>query len=208
MGMQTNTEKKMRTPWGPAQTVRKITPSGSILEVTTAGHGGFKLDARTNAKVDPAWRRKGGWYEEDCEYAIVGLTFQQDAGFSCEAVEDCRSVCRNYFPDAYETIYGVKVTAEQSHVVKLREAHEAAKGRLQVCSCWGDWSKNVPAGMVGVCAAVDACSPHPRPVRDMSKDRYFLVTKEEYDAKGTILCVDEGKHVEVFADEKGACPFG
>lgn len=195
----------MRTPWGTAQSVRNITPSGSIREVTTASHGGFKLSAYANSRVHEAWRKKGGWYEEDEEYAIVGLTFGHDASFSCEAVEDCRSICRNYFPDAYEAVYGVKVTAEQSHVVRRREALEAAKGRLQVHAAWGSWSKNVPPGTVGVSAAVDACAG---PLRDAKSGRYFLVPVTEYDARADAFCIDEGKHVEVFADVKGECPFG
>ena len=159
----------MRTPWGTADSVRKI--GSGIHEVSTPGHGGIKLGRYQNGRVHEAWRSKGGWYEEDCEYAIVGLTFGTDAGFSIAQQEDCRSLCKNYFPDAYEAIYGVRVTAEESHVVREREAKARAKGQLQVIACWGDWASNVPKGMVGVCATIDG-------VRNgTAEDRYFLITE-------------------------------
>jgi len=38
--------------------------------VTTAGHGGIKLDAARNRKVPGPVRSRDGWYEEDCDWAI------------------------------------------------------------------------------------------------------------------------------------------
>ena len=42
---------------------------------STAGHGGFHLDAAHNAKVHPALRAADGWYEEDCAWAAVAQAF-------------------------------------------------------------------------------------------------------------------------------------
>ena len=39
--------------------------------VDTAGHGGIKLDAARNRKVPAVARQAGGWYEEDCQWAIA-----------------------------------------------------------------------------------------------------------------------------------------
>lgn len=116
----------MRTPWGKADSVRRV--GVGVHEVSTPGHGGFKLSAAQNKRVDPAWRNAGGWYEEDCEYAIVGLTFGVDAGFSPDQVSDCRATCKNVFPDAYETVYGVKVTPDESYVVRERLSATSTTG--------------------------------------------------------------------------------
>lgn len=189
----------MRTPWGTAQSVTK--KAAGIHEISCAGHGGFKLGRHQNACVDPAWRRAGGWYEEDCEWAIVGLTFGTDAGFSLAAVEDCRSTCKNYFPDAYETIYGVKVTAEESHVVREREAKAAAKGQLQIIACYGDWATNVPKGMVGVVATVDGDRT------SVAESLYFVITSEQYEAgSGPVRVLPEGA-TPVPAGDRKAGPF-
>ena len=52
--------------------------------VQTASHGGFYLDAEMNAQVPEAWRVAtfndlglAGWYEEDCDWCLVALTFPQ-----------------------------------------------------------------------------------------------------------------------------------
>ena len=70
------------TPWGPAVTVNEI--ALGIMFVETASHGGYFLNPERNAKVPEAWRqasfnRKGlaGWYEEDCDWCLVALTFPE-----------------------------------------------------------------------------------------------------------------------------------
>lgn len=63
--------------WGRVQDGVKYTDG--VYWLSTAGHGGFKLDAKHNALIpaafrDPATRfggqRAAGWYEEDCDWAI------------------------------------------------------------------------------------------------------------------------------------------
>ena len=70
------------TPWGQAQKAEGIAPG--ITKYTTASHGGYFLSKKANAKVPPElqWstlKMQGlkGWYEEDCDWAIVVYTFQQ-----------------------------------------------------------------------------------------------------------------------------------
>lgn len=66
----------LNTPWGRAETVEEIAPG--ITYVSTPSHGGFLLSPERNAEI-PAdvkastWRAlgEGGWYEEDCDAAIV-----------------------------------------------------------------------------------------------------------------------------------------
>lgn len=63
-----------RTPWGKAQQVEYITPW--LTRVYTAGHGGYKVDRTHNGVIPEYARRKGGWYEEDCEWSIVFATLE------------------------------------------------------------------------------------------------------------------------------------
>jgi hypothetical protein len=199
--MMTSNVSKMRTPWGKAQNVTKVTPSGSILEVSTAGHGGLKLDRRTNALVHEAWRQKGGWYEEDCEHAIVALTFGTDAGYSLEAVERARVTAKDYYPDAYEAVYGVKVTADESSTVREREALAATAGKYLILACWGEWATNVPDGRVGVFAKVDGRDGAPD-----SPEGYFTITKEQREVvaiPGTMVMPLPDDAVRI----DGPCPF-
>lgn len=66
-----------RSPWGPVQHVTNLAPGAWSVE--TAGHGGIKLDGARNRKVPAAARSKGGWYEEDCEWAIAAYV-HEDVG--------------------------------------------------------------------------------------------------------------------------------
>lgn len=62
-------EKGSRSPWGKIQRVEFFTPW--LCRVSTAGHGGMKLSREFNRLVPKEVRSKGGWYEEDCEWALV-----------------------------------------------------------------------------------------------------------------------------------------
>ncbi len=63
----------MDTPWDKADDVEVV--SDHMGWVHTHCHGGIKLSDEWNAKVPPLFRRAGGWYEEDCEWALVALCF-------------------------------------------------------------------------------------------------------------------------------------
>lgn len=85
--MQTSQTKPVvgaPTPWGPAETVRKIAPG--IIIVSTASHGGAWLDEDRNLSVPSAWRQYAArwshgsgdqWYEEDGAILAVILTFPE-----------------------------------------------------------------------------------------------------------------------------------
>lgn len=60
--------KTKYSPWGAIQHEQEI--QEGIQFISTARHGGYKLDRKQNAKIPDQFRRKGGWYEEDCEAAI------------------------------------------------------------------------------------------------------------------------------------------
>ena len=70
------------TPWGAAD---HITPIGDgIAYISTSSHGGFYVPPELNGQIPTEWREaswrglaKTGWYEEDCDAAMVILTFPQ-----------------------------------------------------------------------------------------------------------------------------------
>ncbi len=66
-----------QSPWGKVQHVKEL--AHGAYQVDTAGHGGVKLDAARNRKVPSEARMPGGWYEEDCKWAIAAFV-HQDVG--------------------------------------------------------------------------------------------------------------------------------
>lgn len=63
------------SPWGPVQTVLPLGPDAVV--VTTASHGGIWVSADGLARIPEPLRRTacsaGGWFEEDCDWAIPYL---------------------------------------------------------------------------------------------------------------------------------------
>ena len=75
------------TPWGPPQTTREIAPG--ICFYSTASHGGYSLALdrfATFRQFFPDYKLWAGdqWFEEDCDAALVTITFGQE--FSDQAV--------------------------------------------------------------------------------------------------------------------------
>lgn len=180
----------MKTPWGPSQNIKDLAPG--IQEVSTRSHGGYKLDRKRNAQVPEVFRQPGGWYEEDCDYAIVVLMFPdafKEEPALAQKREDARQSLRDYYPDEYTTAFGEVIPTQDSWVLRERAALEAARGKLIVMAAWGDWNPGVPTGMVGVVARVDGKQP---------PDRWFLVPAGEY-TKENRMCfvIDPERHKEV-----------
>lgn len=65
----------MWTPWGKSQYQETFGVGVTFHE--TPSHGGFKLSEGKNNQVPDAFRNANGWYEEDCEYWKVVLTFPE-----------------------------------------------------------------------------------------------------------------------------------
>ncbi|CAN5439889.1 hypothetical protein BH10CYA1_BH10CYA1_62090 [soil metagenome] len=70
------------TPWGKAQSAEQVGPG--IISYSTASHGGYFLYPATNAKVPSILKKSTcgelglkGWYEEDCDWAIIVFIFKQ-----------------------------------------------------------------------------------------------------------------------------------
>ena len=88
------------TPWGPAQGSRNI--AEGITFHTTSSHGGIELSPTRLAmpaelRNSPPWAGEG-WYEEDCDWAIVALAFPQH--FSPREVRCAVLTVRGFCPRA------------------------------------------------------------------------------------------------------------
>lgn len=161
---------KTRTPWGQADYA--YTYGAGVILYNTPGHGGFHLSATRNAVVHEAWRRASGWYEEDCEANIVVLTFPEL--FSACLFVECTAGAKTWYPDEYETVFGVAVGPEESYV-RARQIFTAEHADdLVVISAVGSRGDlRVPAGYVGATARAggrDGTGPVFR----------FLVSEEAY----------------------------
>jgi hypothetical protein len=82
-----------RSPWGKVDHVSDIAPG--IQSCSTPGHGGFKLDRKHNEKVPAPFRQKDGWYEGDCLYAVVLVTFP--AYFTPAQVEGAHKTLKSWY---------------------------------------------------------------------------------------------------------------
>lgn len=60
--------KGMKSPWGRVDGVTHM--ADGLDYVSTPGHGGVKVSRLRQLEIPKAFRKAGGWYEEDCESAI------------------------------------------------------------------------------------------------------------------------------------------
>lgn len=114
-------QSRAHTTWGKSQGVTRY--ADGVECHSTAGHGGFKLSGERNGRVHPLLRLEDGWYEEDCAWAIVAITFTDlFTGFERRCAE--RSI-KDSWPDAWETIFGVVLGPGESYEKDRRAFHEA-----------------------------------------------------------------------------------
>lgn len=183
------------TPWGLSQSSRTL--AQGIREYTTASHGGIHLSPRCNAQIAECWRIATGWYEEDCDWAIVAYHFPE--AFSGVNFELALQTLKSYKPDEYTLVTGKNVTLEESHKLRERAFREATKDKLVTVAAFGDWHPKIPKGYVGAIAYKGG-----RPENGMyaSDLRYFLVPRAEYHAHQQSVVymgftIDETRHQEV-----------
>ena len=178
------------TPWGPSQ--GKTVLSLGIIQYSTAGHGGIHVCPSLNAQIHEAWREENGWYEEDCDWAVVAYHFP--GAFKFAEVTSAIITLKNWQPHQYTKVTGQPVSLEESHTL-LEEAFRAANINNMVCvSAVGDWHKGVPPGMVGVTACIGGRNEHGHYGGPL---RYFLVPAADYAGRGMQpLVVDPAKHQE------------
>jgi hypothetical protein len=181
------------TPWGTPDHVEEYVPG--IAWYSTPSHGGFKLDRQHNAQVPDYMRRAGGWYEEDCDWAIVAtvfpnafLTHDKDPA---KTFQRARDTLRNWHPDAYERFYSVTLQPGESFKRDVALFEAAHANDLVTIAAWGDWHESVPKGKTGVCATIGG-------KRGSGGERYFLMPKDEYRMQpGCGMVIDPALYQEV-----------
>ena len=93
------------SPWGLIQTVESLGPDA--VSVTTASHGGLRISRTAWARLPEAIREtaysQGGWFEEDCDWAlpylVLGLdAYEQDAARAAELHQAAVRTVQRYHP--------------------------------------------------------------------------------------------------------------
>lgn len=103
----------MYTPWGESQHVDNI--AEGIVSVDTASHGGIRLSLERIKQLPAAalknnYRGGGVWWEEDCDWCVPWLVFENEFRAYYEAkgdvwvernVEAAKQIASIYHPAFY-----------------------------------------------------------------------------------------------------------
>lgn len=89
----------MKSPWGAIETMTEIAPG--IVQVTTPSHGGIHVSPERLAKMPEELRATpysaGGWFEEDCDWALVAVCFPE--AFAPEMVAAAKRMIERVYPE-------------------------------------------------------------------------------------------------------------
>jgi len=174
----------MSTPWGGSQMA--VVYAKGVVAHSTAGHGGFHLSSECNAKVHSLLRKDALWYEEDCEWAIVAITFPDlFTGYERSLAD---KIIRNTWPDAWEAIYDCKL-AEGESWAKDRRAFDQrhASDYVVTSAIFSDQNPD----MTEVVAIVGGDR------RSDDNERRFLVPSNEYAGRVRFgFVIDLDRHAE------------
>jgi hypothetical protein len=187
------------SPWGAVDYGERVCEG--VFFVSTPSHGGFKLEAKHNVLIPVAFRRQGGWYEEDCDAAIP--TFFMPLLFKPDEVMSARQSLRNWHWREWEAHFGETVPPEDSPCKAQVMFEQDHANDLLVVSAFGDWHSAVPKGMVGVIATLGGSrSPG-------AKEHCFLVSDDDYDTRqnnpGGMFVIDPTRHHQwVPAEERAS----
>ncbi|WP_298193090.1 hypothetical protein [Novosphingobium sp.] len=179
------TEVRMRvsTPWGLSQGAT-IYAEGVVCH-STASHGGFKLDRTRNAALHPALRLKGGWYEEDGDWARVAVGYPDL--FTDREKRSADRTLRDWVPDAWEAVHGRALGIEESFTRdRQRFAREHADDWVVISAVT---SRQYP----GFVETIAALGGH----RDGSDKRAWLVPVQEYSAGRNGFVIDPARHAPI-----------
>lgn len=99
----TNLLRLTSSPWGAVQHITQI--AEGIVSVSTASHGGIKVSDERLALMPENMRSTtysgGGWFEEDCDWCLVAVTFPE--AFSDVVMKDARDTFAACFPHLVAT---------------------------------------------------------------------------------------------------------
>jgi hypothetical protein len=196
----------MRTPWGAAQDARVVAPG--VGWVGTSGHGGVKLSLQLNRRMPDYMRRLGGWYEEDCDWALPYVALadhlrqggppgrrDEDEAFLAAAVK----TLRDWHPDAYERFTGEAIPEGGSHVKDELAFKELHKGDLVAVSAADSQTR---PGFVEVTTSVGGLRSGFSAERGRERIvpvRRFLVPKGEYTKRSPFgfVVADPSRYEEI-----------
>ena len=169
------------TPWGSSQLATIYGPS--VIAHSTASHGGFHLSPDRNRLIDPTLRKDSPWYEEDCEWAIVALTFPNL--FTAYERRCADETIRHSWPDTWERIHGRILAAGESQSRDRRVfEHAHADNWVVISAIYSDQH----AEMTEVVATRGG-------IRGAEGERRFLVPSDEYGGRGPFgFVIDETRH--------------
>ena len=178
------TRMSVSTPWGGSQ-MAVIYAEGVVAHMTS-GHGGFHLSEDRNAKIHLLLRNETPWYEEDCEWAIVAISFPHL--FTDYERSIAEKTIRNTWPDAWEVIHG-RALAEGESWAKDRRAFDERHAADHVVTS-AILSDQHP-GMTEVVAVIGGDR------RASVDERRFLVPSDEYAGRGRFgFVIDPARHAE------------
>ncbi len=148
-----STPAPVHTLWDTPDMATQRLPG--VWWVKTPSHGGFVMSDERQAAMPDALRLDSIYYEEDVNWTLVILAFEdefaalKDPHFDIER-GIAHQTARHWRPQQYGAFTGQIITPSDSYVLKKVESIEAAIGEIGVRSASGDWADWVPAGKVGV----------------------------------------------------------
>ena len=185
--------KNKQSPWGKIDHFYQITPW--LTWVSTSSHGGVKLDRKHNAMIPDYARCYGGWYEEDCEWAIAFCFLKnkiiKDMNQHYENYEwlnsmlsNCEKVLRDNYPSLYESFFNTI----------LNEGESRAKDEY----IWNEINKDnyklyCAIGMINNVKVLLKKS------REGTEENWYMISKDLYLSKkerfGWVFSKEEIKHL-------------
>ena len=169
-----------QSPWGKVQV--QYNYADGVDCVSTAGHGGLKLDRKHNAMIPKIFRRQGGWYEEDLDCCIVIYFLPQCWPTWASKKEDVEKTLKNWFPKEWEAHTGTVLQPGESREKDEENWKEQHKNDFVVRSAMYDQKDRTK---VNVCAVKTATG----------EERWFVVPDAEYGNRERFgFVIDEARH--------------
>lgn len=115
------------TPWGISQKIDQL--GLGILEIQTLAHGGIgvpfslwkKFPQAFQRLLESDWALQDGeyfWFERDQNFCIPVIAFPFIAK-TRDSLLDAIDTLRDWHPDLYEALYGVKLTPANSYLLHI-----------------------------------------------------------------------------------------
>jgi hypothetical protein len=177
------TTKKQYSPWGRVQSKEVITPW--LYSVATSSHGGLKLNREYNAKIPAIFRKKGGWYEEDCALEIVVLFLHaQIEKDGCGSVwftndlERAKQTVKEYYPYEYEEHFNVVLQRGESRI-KDEDAFKEANKHNFFAFCNQGMQNNVKSHLRCSATGEEICVMFANHIHEAHETPYGAVYTQE-----------------------------